>query len=125
LTVQLSEAFTEVDGGEWTGRTFADLDRVEEWQQFNRFRSAIVIPGGESAVQVQERFVTGLLRLRDAHPHEVIAVFSHADPIKIALACFLGSPLDFYDRLHIDLGSISVVTLDGWTVRVLRLNEVP
>jgi probable phosphoglycerate mutase len=125
LTVEISEAFTEVDGGEWTGRTFAELDRVEQWRQFNRFRSAITIPGGESAVQVQERFLTGLLRLRDAFPGEVIAVFSHADPIKIALAYVLGSPLDFYDRLQIDLGSISIVTLDGWTARVLRINEVP
>jgi broad specificity phosphatase PhoE len=125
IDVLISEAFTEIDAGDWTGRSFAELDRVERWQRFNRFRSGTIIPGGESMVRVQERFVGEMLRLRDAFPNDSLAIVSHADPIKIALACFLGAPLDFYDRLEISLGSVSVLSLDGWQAKVLRLNDVP
>ena len=75
--------------------------------------------------RVQHRFVAELLRLRDEFPGDAFAIVSHADPTKVALACFLGMPLDFYDRLEVSLGSISVLTLDGWGAKVLRLNEVP
>lgn len=123
LEVDISPAITEIDSGTWTGSTFPDLDHVEQWRQFNRFRSAIVIPGGESMVNVQARFVGEMLRLRDTFPNDSIALVSHADPIKIALACFIGAPIDLYDRLEISLASVSVVTLDHWGAKVLRLNE--
>jgi probable phosphoglycerate mutase len=64
-----------------------------------------------------------MLRLRERFPHEGVALVSHADPIKIALACFLGAPLDFYDRLEVSLASVSVVALDEGGPRILRLNE--
>ena len=54
---------------------------------------------------------------------EGIVLVSHADPIKIALAGFLGAPLDFYDRLEIALGSISVVALGDGGAKVLGVNE--
>src|SRR5215207_4417571 len=47
----------EVDFGDWTGRTFQELDDVEAWQAFNRHRAAAVIPRGESPALVQERIV--------------------------------------------------------------------
>lgn len=125
VDVTLSPALTEIDTGAWTGNTFAQLDRVEGWRRFNQFRSATRIPGGESMVAVQMRFVAEMLRLRAEFPDHGIALVSHADPIKIALACFLGAPLDFYDRLEIALGSISVVALDDWSAKILRLNDVP
>ena len=125
LTVDVWPAFTEVDAGNWTGRTFAELGALEGWRQHNEFRTGTAIPGGESAIQVQERFVGGLLRLRELRPHGTVAIVSHGDPIKFSLAYFLGVPLDFHDRLQIDFGSISTLTLDGWAARVIRVNEVP
>jgi probable phosphoglycerate mutase len=66
-----------------------------------------------------------MLRLRDAFPEQHVALVSHADPIKTALACFLGAPLDLYDRIEISLGSISVVALHDWGAKILRINDVP
>ena len=54
-----------------------------------------------------------------------LALVSHADPLKIALAYVLGTPPDLYDRLEISLGSISIVALHDWGAKILRLNEVP
>jgi broad specificity phosphatase PhoE len=126
VAVELSSAIGEIDAGEFTGRTFPDLDANEErWRQFNHFRSGTRLPGGETSLEVQSRFVGEMLRLRATFPDDAIAMFSHADPIKIAVAYFLGTPLDLYDRLEIDLGSVSIVAMHDWGAKILRLNESP
>jgi broad specificity phosphatase PhoE len=126
LVVECSAAIGEVDSGEWTGKLFRELDASDvRWRRFNRLRSLTPIPGGETAAAIQARFVGEILRLQEVFPADGIALVSHADPIKIALACFLGAPLDFYDRIEIALGSVSVVAIDYDSVKVLRLNEVP
>src|SRR3712207_184002 len=38
--IRTSEAWTEIDFGEWTGRTLAELQPLPEWQRFNRSRSS-------------------------------------------------------------------------------------
>jgi probable phosphoglycerate mutase len=117
-------AINEIDSGAWTGRTFSDLDANEEqWRRFNRFRSATPIPGGEWMVEVQARFVGEMLRLHERFPDERIALVSHAGPIKLALAYFLGVPVDFYDRIEVGLASVSVVALAPWGAKILRLND--
>lgn len=124
LEANVSIAFGEIDAGAWTGSRFPQLDADDEqWRRFNCFRSGTPIPGGETMVGVQSRFVGEMLRLREAFPDDGIALVSHADPIKIALACFLGASLDFYDRLEIGLGSVSVVALEAWGAKILRLND--
>jgi probable phosphoglycerate mutase len=126
LRVELCPAIGEIDAGAWTGRTFRELDASDpHWQQFNRFRGGTRIPRGEAMVDVQARFVGEMLRLRAAFPGEGVALVSHADPIKIAIASFIGSPLDFHDRIEIGLGSVSVLALSEWGAKLLRLNDTP
>jgi broad specificity phosphatase PhoE len=126
VTVDIAPALTEINSGAWTGRTFPELDATDaQWRRFNQLRSLTRIPSGETMVEVQARFVSEMLRLQEEFPHAGIALVSHSDPIKIALACFLGAPLDFYDRLEIGLGSVSVVTLGPGGAKVMRLNDTP
>lgn len=123
LIVGILPGLHEIDAGTWSGKTFRELDAGDaRWRRFNRLRSLTRIPGGEAMVDVQARFVGEMLRLHEQFPDEGIALVSHADPIKIALAAFLGAPLDFYDRLEIGLASFSVVSLDDGGPKVLRLN---
>ena len=49
---------------------------------------------------------------------------SHADPIRAALAYFLGMPLDLLLRLEISPASVSVLQLDDWGPKVLCVNEI-
>ena len=119
------EEIGEIDFGEWTGRTFDELASDTRWMQFNRVRSTAVAPGGESLAGVQQRFVGAMRTWARAYPESRIALFSHADPIKTALAHYLDLPLDLFDRLEVGLGSISVVEADAGGGRVIRLNEIP
>ncbi len=82
LGVELCEPITEVEFGEWTGASLSGLAPQERWRRFNTFRSGTPIPGGETALAVQARFVSEMLRLRDARPGGGVALVSHANPIR-------------------------------------------
>src|SRR5215212_658666 len=46
LPLQIAEEFTEIDPGEWVNRTFAELNDISGWSDFNSFRSCTTAPGG-------------------------------------------------------------------------------
>jgi broad specificity phosphatase PhoE len=75
---------------------------------------------------VQARVVAALESIITAHEKDDrVAVFFHADPIKLALAHYLGMPLDNFQRLTAHTGSVTVVRKNGPVVRVLASNLIP
>lgn len=122
LSIAIDERLAEVDFGDWTGQTIADLDEREDWKLFNLFRSTWTIPNGESMLQVQQRMVRAIEDLYKRHEGGTVAVVSHADAIKSALTHFLGMPIDFFLRLEISPASVSTVRLYHWGCQVLRIN---
>jgi len=122
LEAALAEELNEIDFGAWTGRTIAELDRIEAWRRFNVFRSSARIPGGETMVEVQDRLLRLVDRLSAAHPGRTIALVSHGDVIKAALAHYLGVHLDLFQRIEIAPASISLVQLCSYGPRVLLVN---
>ena len=72
--------------------------------------------------EVQTRAVTEMERLREIHPDAHVALVSHGDVIKAAAAYFLGVPLDLFQRLVIDPASVTVIAVDDYGPRVLRVN---
>ena len=123
--VQTLQTIHEYDFGEWTNRTVDELKNAPGFHRFNHFRSGTRAPGGEWFLEVQTRFVGEMLRLRDRYPDGSLALFSHGDPIRAAIMYFSGTPLDFWARFEISLGSISVVELSEEGVTLTRINEVP
>ncbi len=123
LKIEVSSAFTEIGFGEWTGKQFDDLRRHPRWRAFNAFRSGTRIPGGELAVEVQARMVTEMERLREVHGELAIAVFTHGDPIKSALAYYAGIPIDLYRRFEISTASVTAIELNDWGPKILSVNE--
>ncbi len=122
LEIQTSPALLEINFGEWMGKEFAELEGREDWRRWNSFRSGNRTPAGESMLDVQNRVVGELDRLRGQYRDEHIAVFSHGDPIRSAVMFYLGMPLDLLQRIEISTASISILTIDDSTVRVLCLN---
>lgn len=125
LRVETVPALTEVDFGTWTGRDFAALETLPGWRRWNAFRSGSWAPEGESMIDVQARFTGHMMRLAEEHPGGRFALFSHADPIRAALAYWLGMPIDFFLRIEIAPASVSIVEIGEWGPRVLTTNEVP
>jgi probable phosphoglycerate mutase len=123
--VTLRDEFLELDFGDWTGLTFDHLHRLEDWKRYNRQRSAVRAPGGESAYDVQYRAVGGLHQIREQNGAGVFAIVTHADVIRALLCFVLGMPLDFLLKLHIDPASLTEIEMDEHGMRVLRVNWRP
>jgi broad specificity phosphatase PhoE len=123
LPILRSEAAGEVHMGEWTGLSFDQLETRSEWKRFNTVRSLSRIPGGELMLETQARIVSELEKLRGRHPGQSVAVISHGDVIKAAVAYFLGTPLDLFHRIEISPASVSVVGLSDNGPHVQRVND--
>jgi probable phosphoglycerate mutase len=80
-------------------------------------------PGGETFASAQARVVSALSDLAAKHDEkDLIACVSHSDTIKLAVAYFIGLPLDMFQRLHVSPGSVTGLMLTGSGARLLTLN---
>jgi len=122
LAVQIGADLVEVDPGDWTGRAFEELRKEDLWTVIQTYPSGARFPGGESVHGVQARMVALLDAIRDAHPGQTVAVVSHADPIRLAVAHYVGLPLDLYHRLSIDPASVTLLAFSRGGVRLVCLN---
>lgn len=123
IAVEIAEEVSEVEYGEWTGRPISDLLNDPAWQHYNSFRTGAHVPGGESVLELQNRLAGWLESTRRAHTDERIAVVSHGDPIKAALAHYMGLHLDMFPRFEISPASVSVVQVNDAGACVLALNN--
>ncbi|MDJ0356861.1 MSMEG_4193 family putative phosphomutase [Paenarthrobacter sp. PH39-S1] len=124
LEVNENAGLIECDFGEWTGAPLAELAGLPQWQTVQHTPSAFRFPNGESFSQMQSRMVETLEALCAAHGGGVVVGFSHADPIKAALAHALGSHLDLFQRIVVSPGSVSVISyVMGQAPAVLMVNS--
>ena len=122
LQMQIEPRFIEVDFGGWTNRRFADLAGDPHWQLYNAYRGVSRPPQGEGLLDVQARTVEALLDLHERHPHEVVAIVSHADTLRAILLYFLGMPVDFVQRLELSPARISVLQLGTGAPHIIQVN---
>lgn len=113
----------EVRYGDWTGRPMRQLVRTKLWQVVQSVPSRARFPGGESLLEVQERAVREIERIAASHPKAVVAVFTHGDVIRLALAHYAGVHADLFQRLIVEPASVSVVALGGGIPRILKVND--
>lgn len=127
LPLTIEAALNELDLGAWSGKRFEELHGDPAWDLWNRARShGRPTPGGtpgESMAEAQTRIAALLDRLRRANPGGTLALVSHGDIIKAALAHALGLPLDFHGRFEISPASRSVLIAGDWGLKVHSINE--
>jgi probable phosphoglycerate mutase len=123
LPVTILDDLAELDFGEWTGKTFAEIRKDPRWPAWASHRSLSCIPGGETMREVQRRVVEAIMEMRKQHPDEAVVVVSHGDVIRAALVFALGMPLDFYARIEVATASLSAVRIDANGVRVIAVNQ--
>jgi len=125
LGIQLQTGLIDTDVGEWEGHSWKALSRNRLWKVIQQTPSQFLFPGGETFVHAQERVVSALDAIASAYKDELIAVVFHADPIKLAVAHYLGLPLDNFQRLSASTGSVSILKIDGSDVKILAFNLIP
>jgi probable phosphoglycerate mutase len=122
LQASISNDFIEIDFGEWTNYAIEDVMKDERFKHFNSFRSCTRIPGGETMLEAQARMIAGLEKLRLEHRGQTVAIVSHGDLVKAAVAYYAGIHLDLFQRIEIDPASVSIITVYDETARILQVN---
>lgn len=119
----LAPGLDEIDFGAWTGKSYADLSADPEWQEWNTRRAQGSAPGGETMRGVQHRVLAHLRGAARQSAGAVIAMVSHADVIRAAVAGVLGLPLGRILGFDIDPASVTRIAAGSWGERVMSLNE--
>jgi len=121
--VVVRRAWIEVGYGEWTGRSISQLRRTKLWRRVTSTPSNVRFPGGESLLEVQARAVDAAFDLAAEHARGTVVVVSHADVIRLLVADLAGIHADHLQRLSIDPGSITAVSLSGGVPGLLTVND--
>ncbi|MFA5891984.1 MAG: MSMEG_4193 family putative phosphomutase [Actinomycetota bacterium] len=123
LDVGIREELGEVHYGRIEGKTLRSLAKTPLWSQLRARPSDVRFPGGETLCETQARAVGAVEELRRDHAGKSVAVFSHGDWIRLALAHYAGVHIDLYRRLSVDPASVSVLQFYDGGVQVRRVND--
>ncbi|MFO6446110.1 histidine phosphatase family protein [Erythrobacter sp. NE805] len=123
LAPLVASPLEEVDFGEWTGRSFADLAPDPGWQAWNSERADACPPGGETIGAVQARVLAHLREVARSAAGSVVAMVSHADVIRACVAGIIGLSLSRILALTIDPASVTRIEAGEWGERLVTLNE--
>jgi len=111
LDVVQDPDFREVDQGEWTGLTTAEIRRrwPDLWGPARHYSAR---PGGESPQQVRRRMLRAVARVVGGHPEETVVIVSHGAAIRWLSAEALGYDDRRAARIR-GLSNAGVVTMDA------------
>jgi len=123
LEVQQHPGLVEVGYGTWTGRPLAQLARSALWSRIQQSPSSVRFPGGETLTEVQRRCSAALDELAGRHRRGIVAVVSHADVIRLAVAHYAGVHIDLFQRIIVSPASITAIGLGDRIPRILRMND--
>lgn len=127
LIIQKEPDLMDTDIGKWQGKSWKLLALKKEWKIVQNAPSRFRFPEGESFPECQLRIANVLERAIKKHnkPHDIVAVVFHADPIKLAVAHFLGMPLDHFQRLGCDTGSLTAIHAGEAGAHLVKMNHRP
>jgi len=126
LKIIRSEGLVETDIGDWKGMEIKKARKLPEWKTVQTAPSRFKFPGGETFVDAQTRQVKTIEEIISHQTDDaLIACFSHADPIRLVMAYYLGMSLDHFQRLSCSTGSVSVLKFSKQKVVILGMNLRP
>jgi probable phosphoglycerate mutase len=126
LEIQVEEGLLETNVGKWQGRSLAALRLQKAWKVVQSAPSRAQFPEGETFYECQTRIVTALDSIsRKYKPQDIVACVFHADPIKLAVAHYVGLPLDHFQRLSCDTGSRTALYVGEAGANLIKLNQRP
>jgi probable phosphomutase (TIGR03848 family) len=119
----------EADIGKWQGKSLKVLRLTKVWKIVQNSPSRFRFPEGESFPEIQTRIADALERIVKKHnkpqADAIVAVVFHSDPIKLAVSHFLGLPLDNFQRLSCDTGSLTAIYASESGANLVKLNQRP
>lgn len=122
IPLELDREFGEFNAGLWTGRSFDELMAEPAWRSYNQHRERVTPPGGEAASETQTRIVRAIERISVGAGGAMIAIVSHAEPIRYAILHYLGAPIGTALHLDVSPASVSVISIVPSGAQILLVN---
>jgi broad specificity phosphatase PhoE len=126
LPVSPDPRLKELDLGELEGVTGEEMRAVwpKVYDTWRNDPEAVVMPGGESLVQLQDRTWQAFQSLEGAHSQgDAIIMVSHNFAIRALCGKLLGLPLSHFHRMYLSLGSVSTMEKSALGWRLLTYNS--
>ena len=121
--IETDDALVEIDMGTWTGAPIGGFGDDPQWHAWNAERGTARIPNGETMAEATARIVGCLERLARDRAGETIALVSHSDMIRGAVATVIGLSLQLLLRFEIAPASVTRIDWGDWGTRLISLNE--
>jgi broad specificity phosphatase PhoE len=124
LGVVRDPRLVDFDAGRWDGRNHDEITATPEYQQLLEAPDP-AIPGGERLGDARDRTVAAVSQaLADNELGANIVLVSHAGPLRVLLAHYLGMNVGQFHRLRLSPTSVSVVRFDSeeGMPRILSIN---
>jgi broad specificity phosphatase PhoE len=115
----------DFDVGKLEARTYDELAATDDYRRFMHNPVEESMPGGEKLVDVRDRAISAVTQaLTDNELGATIVIVSHAGPLRVLLAHYLGMDLGQFHRLRVSPGSISMLRFESERAapRILGIN---
>ena len=121
------DGLKEMNSGEMEGIKASEMnDKYPEYmKRWRRDHSTARPPGGETLGEVHSRAWKSILKIFDEYNESLVVVVAHLFPIQGILCNVLGMKSNNFEKLVIDLGSLSSIEIQHNSYRLLRMNHMP
>lgn len=126
LGVEQDARLTEIDMGDWEGRSWAGIEAEgpEMLRIWNEDPGTFEAPGGESMVHVTNRMWEAALDIALKNDGKTVCAVSHGCAIRALLCRALGKPMSrMNDIPWSDNTGVSVLEFTGEAAHVVRMND--
>jgi len=113
---------TKITG--WEGKLWSELEGHPIRTRYYAAPTETRLPDGEMFAEVRERVVSAAAALEQQHQNGMIAIVSHADPIRAVIGHYIGLELSASHNFKIDHGTLSILEIEKG-IGTLRLLNAP
>ncbi|MQG66028.1 MAG: histidine phosphatase family protein [SAR202 cluster bacterium] len=120
------DGLKEMNSGEMEGiKASKMVDKYPEYMKnWRRDHSTARPPGGETLEEVHSRAWKSILNIFNEYDEPLVVVVAHLFPIQGILCNVLGIKSNNFEKLVIDLGSLSSIEIQSHSYRLLRMNDI-
>ena len=120
------DGLKEMHSGEMEGIKASEMDDKypEYMKNWRRDHSTARPPGGETLEEVHSRAWKSILDIFNEYDESLVVVVAHLFPIQGILCNVLGIKSNNFEKLVIDLGSLSYIEIQSNSYRLLRMNDI-
>ena len=120
------DGLKEMHSGEMEGIKASEMDDKypEYMKNWRRDHSTARPPGGETLEEVHSRAWKSILDIFNEYDEPLVVVVAHLFPIQGILCNVLGIKSNNFEKLVIDLGSLSYIEIQSNSYRLLRMNDI-